>query len=283
MKLLRKIIREIILEGPAHDEFMEMWYNREEGDEPTHYPRSAFADDMTGTMHKDMLKNYRTNKRKMPREEAELFVDELFYDKRELKRTWNDLVDKYGSRKFWQGPKMKYFHSLTYYQKDFNVDSLQTGIQNERRLADLSVEAFLKMYKLSGNKDEMSTFGVYEGRTIADYDERKLGFLLSGRVTLVSNTDAFVESRSKATAVDMARHKSSGMPKRMVPTDEYVNTLLFDESDVSPRRKGPGECILDNWSVEALVYSPNNFSKVVLEPLAKKYGIKLLTTSEVFK
>lgn len=284
MRLLRKTIRKLILEGPAQDEFMEMWFNREEDEEPVHYNRK-FLRSMEGTYHKDMFRQLYSNPSK-PEEETQAMVDELFDDKRALKRTWNELVEKYGTRQFWQGPKMKYFHSLTYYDMDEtgkSTSKLQNSVRDELNIADLTLSAFLETYDLRGNRDEMSTYGVYLGKSGAKPRERSLGLLIRGRVTLASLQDSFVESRSKASSVDLERHKSSGLPKRMMPSDSQVPGLVFDEDDVARWTRGPGECILDNWDVEAIVYDPQKQSSRDIDDIGRKYGLPVYTTSEVFK
>jgi len=285
MKQLRQVIRKLILEGPAQDEFMEMWFNRDSSDEPIHYNRRMFRN-MEGTYHKDMFRQLYSNPM-TPEEETQAMVDEIFDDKRALKRTWNELVEKYGTRQFWQGPKMKYFHSLTYYDRSETgktTTKLQNSVSDEDDIADLTLAAFLETYKLRNNRDEMSTYGVYQGLSAAKRRERSLGLLLRGRVTLASSADSFVESRSKASSVDLERHRSSGLPKRVLPIDSQVNSLLFDEDDVHyyPSR-GPGECILDNWDVEAIVYDPQKQSDRDMIDLGRKYGLPVYTTSEVFK
>jgi len=275
MKLLRKYIQQILLEGPARKEFRNWYWELEE---PVSYNRSG-SYMMGGTQHKDMLMNRRINKKKMSREEAQVFVDEVFADKRKLKRKWNELVEKYGTRSFWEGPEMKYFHSLTYYGRGVS-DNLKTGVLQEYEMVDLSVEAFLETYKLSGNKDEMSTYGVHKGKSQATWDQQALGFLIEGRVTLATNQDAFVESRSKATKVDMQRHRSSGLPKRVMAIDNRAIGLLFDASDIGV--SGPGECILDNWSIEAIVYNPGMVDENAVVDVAQKYDIPMISQDKVF-
>jgi hypothetical protein len=279
MKLLRETVRMIILESLARDEFRNMWFDRSP---PVHYNKDNLAP-ISGTYHKDMLRQRKVKKKKLSPEQAIAYTDELFNDKRDIKRQWNELVDRHGARSFWQGPKMQYFHSLSYYGKNSSSDTLQQTVELEGNLADISVDAFMNTYSLSGNKDEMSTYGVHKGKSAASRDERKLGFLLRGRVTLASSNDAYVESRSKGTAIDMERHKSSGLPKRPMPTDlRYgVLNLLFDESDIPV--KGPGECVLDNWSVEAIVYNPDFQPSKNVKHIADRYNIKLLTSQGVFK
>jgi hypothetical protein len=276
MKLLREYIQQILLEGPARKEFRDWFWKLED---PENYNRSARYS-MGGTQHKDMWKNRLMNKKKKSREEAQAMVDEIFADKRKMKRKWNELVEKYGTRSFWEGPEMKYFHSLAYYDRGVS-DTLKTGISDEHEVVDLSVEAFLETYKLSDNKDEMSTYGVYKGKSQAEWSQQDLGFLLKGRVTLATNQDAFVESRSKATKVDMERHKGSGLPKRTMPIDDRAFSLLFDASDIGV--SGPGECILDNWSIEAIVYNPSTIGKNAVQGVAQKYGIPMLSKGQVFK
>ena len=69
-----------------------------------------------------------------------------------------------------------------------------------------------------------------------------------------------------------------------MPTDRMVTTLLFEEEDIINSRR-IGECILDNWSVEAIVYNPKSRSGAYIEEDAKKmaaqYGVPLLTSQDV--
>ena len=107
MKQLRRLIRQIILEGPVKDEFEEAWYNTEE--ERQNYDMMQSGE---GTFHRDLL----TNKSKSYlRPYTDEFIDQFFEDKRDLKRLWNNVIDENGLRSFWEGPKMQYFHSLSYY------------------------------------------------------------------------------------------------------------------------------------------------------------------------
>ena len=108
--------------------------------------------------------------------------------------------------------------------------------------------------------------------------------MITGRVTFAHSGDAMVESRSKANAADYERHQSSGMPKRMSPRSAYLNGLLFNESDC--KEKGVGECIIDNWSIEAIVH---NESYIATDPemveelvdIAVEYGVDLVTTDSL--
>lgn len=265
MKLLRKIIRKLILEGVVKDAFEEKWYN-------TEIERSRFGgdSDLAGTMHRDQLEGVYTDADFVTNDE----IEELFKSKRDLKRLWNETIDANGLRSFWEGPKMKYYHSLSYYGSPASaVDTLQTDIVQDTHLQDLSAKAFYETYKKSGNKDEMSTYGIYNGSHNIPRQQLKFGVILSGRVTLATSDDAFTESRSKATPKDIARHASSGMPKRIMPSDEMVATLLFEEQEIIDYPGDLGECILDNWSVEAVVVNKNSKWAPAAQELADKYGV----------
>ena len=276
MSNLRRLIRKIILEGPVKDSFDEAWYNS--NPEREIYKK---ADSEMGTFHKDAVDSVYSL---LSGDE----IDQLFTDKRDLKRAWNETIDANGLRSFWEGPKMKYFHSLAYYGDSLNsVDTLQQGEYSDSDVRDLSLAAFLKEYKLKGNKDEMSTWGYHVPSNYIACSPKQLilGVLLKGRVTLVSSTDAWTESRSKASEADKKRHKSSGMPKRMMPTNSSVDCLLFEESDMD--EKGDlGECILDNWSIEAIVYNPNTRDGDILgdavRKLSKEYDIPWMTVKDAF-
>jgi hypothetical protein len=280
MHLLRKAIRKLILEGPAKDEFDEIWFN-------TDIDRSRWDDtsDVVGTNHRDMI---RSRKDWSISEED---IDALFRQKRDLKRLWNDMVEKHGSRSFWQGPKMTYFHSLSYYvQSDslFGDSDMKQRALEDGQIKNLSIKKFFDEYKMSGNKDEMSTWGIYKGAPVSNmFDQFDLGVILRGRVTLASKGDAWVESRSKATAKDIETHRSSGMPKRLMPTGYNVVNLLFDESDMHPpirvKPYPPGECVLDNWSIVGIVFNPHKYSAEegkALQAFADSKGIPLRKAQE---
>ena len=281
MKLLRQYIRQIILEGPTKDAFEEKWFNTEED-------RSEWDDlDQVGTNHRDMIRK----RKDWGFSEDE--IDRLFKQKRELKSLWNSMVDESGARSFWQGPKMQYFHSLSYYvQSDslFGDGALQTSKWEDGDIKNLSIATFFDEYKMRGNKDEMSTWGIYNKMRGPTDPYGDLGVMLKGRVTLASKSDAWVESRSKSTAKDRKTHASSGMPKRTMPAQKNVHELIFDESDIlvrGPNRPVPsGECILDNWSIEAIVYNPNKYAKEegdALKSFADSKGIPLLRSQDCWR
>lgn len=282
MKQLRYIIQQLILESVAKDYFDEAWFNTEE-----ERPQQQWDNlrSMAGTFHKDKLKQNKLDNHVTHLSDED--IDALFDGKRDLKRLWNETIDKFNLRDFWENNEdMVFFHSLTYYgesssgTKGKQLDTLQVDIADEP--LNLSVSSFLKNYKIKGNKDEMSTFGVYKGSSNASRRERKEGFILKGRVTLATRYDAWVESRSKGSPSDMNRHKSSGMPKRSIPNSENIERLLFDASDIADR--GVGECILDNWSIVGYV-SPDWEDEVAEDEMLKwcdANGIKVWNEAEIF-
>ena len=80
----------------------------------------------------------------------------------------------------------------------------------------------------------------------------------------------------------MARHAPSGMPKRIAPTDDKIQSLLFEEEDII-YFNNLGECILDNWSIEAIVcttFLPDSFIDAA-QDLADQYGVPLITPKEM--
>lgn len=278
MKLLREMIRQIILEGPVKDSFDEAWFNTEE-------ERSQFQGDpdVSGTMHKDQLKQVYSNADWFPTANED--IDSLFDEKRDLKRMWNQIVDAHDLRSFWEGPKMKYFHSLSYYGSPASgVDKMQAGQTDDEALQDLTAHGFFQMYDKTGNKDEMSTYGIYNGDHQIPAFQTNFGVIISGRVTLATMDDAFTESRSKASKKDIATHASSGMPKRIMPTDDKIASLLFEEEDIKEFGK-IGECIIDNWSIDAIVCNPDmtfelrNSAKV----LSMQYKVPFLTPKDLGK
>jgi len=284
MKILRRLIRQIILEGPVKDEFDEAWYN-------TDIERETYrrADSEMGTFPRDAIDYGYQYRLDYSGDE----IDQLFIDKRDLKRTWNETIDARGLRSFWEGPKMKYFHSLAYYgSANSAVDTLQQGEYSDNDIRDLSISAFLREYKLTGNKDEMSTYGIYTpDKSLSmiqnHQNQMTIGVLLQGRVTIATNDDAWTESRSKATKKDKKVHKPSGIPKRIMPTNANVQSLLFEEEDIKsdvPNRAGVGECILDNWGIEAIVYNPKtregHWLGDAVRKLSKQYGIPWKTAQD---
>lgn len=283
MKQLRYIIQQLILESLAKDDFDEAWYNTEEERPQQQWDKLR---SMVGTFHKDKLKQNKLDNHATHLSDED--VDTLFKGKRDAKRLWNETIDKFNLRSFWENNEdIVYFHSLTYYGESFSgtkgkqLDTLQVDIADEP--LNLSVSAFLKNYKIKGNKDEMSTFGVYKGSSNASPRERKEGFILKGRVTLATRYDAWVESRSKGSPSDMNRHKSSGMPKRSIPNSENIERLLFDASDIADR--GVGECILDNWSIVGYLYNPDQDEKQLEATLnwCTENGIKIYTKDMIFE
>ena len=82
----------------------------------------------------------------------------------------------------------------------------------------------------------------------------------------------------------MARHAASGMPKRIIPSDDMIHTLLFEEDDL--REVGQlGECVIDNWSVDAIVCSDAMSEEFidVAKTLAKQYGVPFLSPKDLGK
>lgn len=272
MKLLRETVRRLILESQEQDEFIEWLYNVEDpSQDPTRYDHLNKGGQI-GTLHKDMATQHQytpsfSDLIKNPTKEE---LDGYFKLKRDIKRKWNELAD----HSFWQGPKMKYFHDLTYYDGGTlpdDDDDLAMGQISDADVHDISMKKFLEMYKLKGNKDEMSTWGIYQGRCRA---ELNYGLLLTGRVTIVHRDDAFTESRSKASSTDFKRHAPSGLPKRVPP--HRATGLLFNEEDIKASiYSGVGECILDNWSIEGIVAQRNNRKFDKIQKMASSLGLPI--------
>ena len=177
MKNLRRLIRQIILEGSVKDEFDEAWYNTEIERET--YRR---ADSEMGTFPRDAIDHGYQYRLDYSGDE----IDQLFVDKRDLKRLWNETIDSNGLRSFWEGPKMKYFHSLSYYGNAMNaVDTMQQGEYSDNDIRDLSLAAFLEKYNKTGNKDEMSTWGYHvpSNYIACPPNQMILGVILKGRLS----------------------------------------------------------------------------------------------------
>ena len=94
--------------------------------------------------------------------------------------------------------------------------------------------------------------------------------------------DAFTESRSKATPADKARHEGSGMPKRVMYDQENVDKLLFEEEDIKEFNK-IGECIIDNWSIDAIVCNPKMKQSLIdaAETLANRFGVPMIEPKDL--
>lgn len=278
MKLLRETIRRLILEAGETEAFIKWWHNREGTAKYDAWHRMDF------TKHPDMLATSPFASSNDPKgfvkPDAQQ-IKRLFQDKRAIKQYWNEKCD----RAFWQSGKVKFFHSLNYYDAGGTTSTVPTDVTSESKMIDLSIRGFFRKYKLKGNKDEMSTYGIYDGQPPSDAENRdvfKLGVLIEGRVTFAHADDAMVESRSKATAADYKRHQSSGMPKRMSPGVEYMGGLLFTEADC--REKGINECVLDNWSVKTVVIEKGSMPKwkeSTIREYAAELGINVLYSHEV--
>ena len=69
-----------------------------------------------------------------------------------------------------------------------------------------------------------------------------------------------------------------------MPITSNVNNLLFEEEDITDGRMG--ECILDNWGIEAIVYNPKTRTGAYLgdavRKLSKQYGIPWKTAQDAF-
>jgi len=281
MDLLRNLIKQIILEGFVKDSFDEAWHNVEE--ERGEFPLDP---DVAGTMHRDQLTSSFSSgevddgwSNSVTGEE----IEELFKNKRDLKRLWNEVIEANDLRSFWEGSKMKYFHSLSYYGSPVKgVDQIQTDQTDDSALQDLTAHGFFQLYDKTGNRDEMSTYGIYNGMHQIPRQQTKFGVLISGRVTIATMDDAFTESRSKASDKDIATHASSGMPKRIMPEDDKVASLLFEEEDIKEFGK-IGECVLDNWSIDAIVCTRGHKVEPAAEMLARQYGVPLITSKDLGK
>ena len=267
MKLLQEAVRRYLIEGQRFDDFQSWLQSQNMADHVGDWGWEAmkygsdFSSTYLSTMHKDHLRKNLKARNGIPVESPKFGqidddVDQYFQNRRGIKRYWNENCD----REFWQGPKMRYFHSLMYYGYGVS-DQLVQNVSNEIGCQDLSLIGFAQQYKMSGNRDEMSTWGVFNGSCATSNRERSLGLELEGRVTLATVGDGMVESRSKATPVDQFKHVGSGLPKRPSTSKEYTDKLLFDEEDIRENGKiEVGECILDNWSVKAIWYDPRAYS-----------------------
>ena len=275
MKLLRQMIRQLLLEGPVKDSFDEAWHNTDE-------ERSQFPDydGDFGTMHPDQLRKAIANRNEDIDDDD---VKELFKNKRDLKRLWNETIDDNNLRSFWEGPKMKYFHSLAYYgSPKEGEDYIAKGVQDDSEVHDLTAWGFFQMYDKTGNKDEMSTYGVYKNKHQIPTQQTKFGVVIFGRLTLATMNDSFTGSRLKPSDKHIATHSSSGMPKRIMPTDDKIQSLLFEEEDII-YFNNLGECILDNWSIEAIVCSTSMSDDFIdaAQELADQYGVPLIPPKEM--
>ena len=67
-----------------------------------------------------------------------------------------------------------------------------------------------------------------------------------------------------------------------MPTPDMVNALLFEEEDIKEFGK-IGECVLDNWSIEAIVCRRGHKIEPDAEQLAKRYNVPLLDSTDLGK
>ena len=69
-----------------------------------------------------------------------------------------------------------------------------------------------------------------------------------------------------------------------MPTNSNVNNLLFEELDILEYQR-VGECVLDNWKIDAIVYDANQNGKPRLKRevkrIAKETGIPLITVGQL--
>jgi len=281
--LLRAYIRKIILESPElQAELEELIFNRES------VPYTVGG----GTQHREFAKqnikrmkadadainlkgqNWPSNKE----------IDSSFDLRRNVKKFWNKNAD----HNFWQDPKkVVAIHDLAYYAEFDEPNEASRASEDFEKDTDLKIEAFFKKYPPGKiQKDEMSAYGFLG---MDDFFERKedrrrvsLGIILDPRrVTYAARRDSHTESRSEASAADIARHAGSGLPKRPKIGKYFVSTgVLFDPEDIS--LFGIGELIVDNWSYDTVVintgYNKNFSVKRVKEiiKLAKSYGLTVI-------
>lgn len=283
-KNLRQAIRKIILESTFEKrEFEQMWNDPDDGIPRRNWPSAK----MRSTHHRDSFSKNMAPRAK-PKWDAIGTTKEYFADRRELKRMWNHAVDKGGHRDFWENSgKVQFFHSLEYYDGS-SADTLVTGAKDDGDISDLSMKAFFEKYKPRHNRDEMSTWGVYNGKSKATEGKYSYGFLLKGRCTYASFEDLYTESRSKVTPVDMKTHRGSGLPKRPGISRYVTDDSVIGEQDVISDGRPLGECVLDNWSIDALVISKlsgrwdiiKNDPKIM--QLIEYYGIRVISPGDVF-
>jgi hypothetical protein len=281
---LRRTIRKIILESTFEKmEFEQMWHDPDSGIPRKNWPSGK----MRSTHHRDSFNKNMSNSARRSWDAVGTH-EEYFADRRELKRMWNRAVDDGGHRDFWENSgKVQFFHSLEYYG-DSGADTLVTGAKSDGDISDLSMKAFFEKYKPRHNRDEMSTWGVYKGKSKATEGKHSYGFLLKGRCTYASFEDLYTESRSKVTPEDMNTHRGSGLPKRPGISKFVTEDSVIGERDIISDGRPLGECVLDNWSIDALVISKlsTRWMAIKNDPkimqLIKYYGIRILHPDEVF-
>jgi len=243
MKLLREAIRQILLESPElQGELDEFIFNREDN------PNRGFGD-TDSTAHRDYAAIQTGDTSDRYKKYTDL--------RRQVKAFWNEHAD----HDFWNN-KIAALHDLGYYDGVSNSFYAHAEMEAEK---DLPFASFVKRYPVGKRqKDEMSAFGCYDDlQEIAikmSDDDLLICVKLKGVVTYASATDSFTESRSEATAADLERHKSSGMPKRPAVSQAFQSGLvLFDEEDLKKRKGNIGELVIDNWTWDTVYVATNRF------------------------
>ena len=286
-RALRSLIRNILMETQTRNQrVMDHWLTQGAGQNPGPIEKIKPGDAVPiSTLHKDNLKSLRKDM-ETTRHFPESAIDAYFDDKRNIKRKWNEMVDQ----DFWQDEsKLTYFHDLSYYGGFGDTDELETGKSGDN-LKNLTVRGFLKKYANRRNRDELSTWGIWFGkwktpdRWMLNRDGAPtLGVIVRGRVTLAHSGDAWTESRSKGTEIDMERHKGSGMPKRIDRT--RASGLVFDHGEIQ-LGNGLGECILDNWTVDYVVYNPKYLEPEAIKEIRQacdELGVSYITAQRAFR
>jgi len=261
---LRRYIRKLLLESPElQNELDEFIFNREDN------PNRGFGD-TDSTAHRDYAASQTGDASGRYKKYVGL--------RREVKAFWNEHAD----HDFWN-TKIAALHDLGYYEAGISNTFYEDA--ELKAESDLPFASFVKKYPpAKRQKDEMSAYGCYDDpQEIAikmSDDDLVLCVKLKGVVTYASATDSFTESRSEATAADLERHKSSGMPKRPAVSQAFQSGLvLFDEEDLKKRKGNIGELVIDNWTWDTVYVSTVNFPQWwnrKLEKFCKENEINLV-------
>jgi len=158
--------------------------------------------------------------------------------RRDMKKLW----DKHADHGFFQDPSRLFiWHVLGMYSGDDRLSSYFPHGSGG---------------KIPGihfpNKNELSCFGALTkslGSGNVGPEQNMSYFTFKKyRVTFASKLDVESERLSKATAADIEKYRSSGLPKRPGVYAKHEDVPL-SEDDINPRR-GLDEVVIDNWVVD---------------------------------
>ena len=167
--------------------------------------------------------------------------DQLTLDyRRDMKKLWN----KYADHNFFQDPnKLFVWHTLGLFSGDEKLSgyfSLGSG----GKIPGIHVP----------NKNELSCFGIlpklFDGRIWGPDQSMSYFTFKKYRVTFASIHDVASERLSRATPVDIEKHKNSGLSKRPGIYARHEDVPLNQKDVEAGDERGLREVIIDNWIVD---------------------------------